>query len=456
MDSVVLSHVDKRCKSSESSEEEARSEARSLGQKLLQELLARDETAEYRFTLWGKKDQYYVKLWRFLDKLQTALPSECQQAESRLRIRLLVPHPEAAGEDHQVREDILLFWLQEYPNLVVDWVQLEVDGEVRKSEAVGDKGRLRSRTPSGAPSSNFSFLSILRFHEAADVDVVFSRDADNDPDVVLELQQTIKAVESGKVAYGVRKLGDDLGGNWVTFRSKRESFGCTAMALFLRRHPVCQYTDDEKYLKERYPDAETFPSNQQITPCCGLYQSPELTPGVMKGMQALQQKATAWALERPGQTCGSAVVFAMVMVAEPREARDEGTTEGTLIERGGFSSFCFFFASDPGLSQKLLARKVESTLISGGVKQMDLSPSLAEGVEKCAHQCNVIKSALKSVFGVEKFEVNRSSCKKLSGGEKQIPHVDALSVEELFVVVHLRPDQVPTFGVPVSCDDVMR
>ena len=58
---------------------------------------------------------------------------------------------------------------------MVDWVRLEVDGELRKSEeATG----LRPRKSGGA-ASNSSFVSVLRFHEAVDADVLFARDADN-------------------------------------------------------------------------------------------------------------------------------------------------------------------------------------------------------------------------------------------------------------------------------------
>ena len=120
-----------------------------------------------------------------LEGLRTALPD--------IGIRLLVPHPEAASEDHQVREDVLRYWLHRHPNLVVDRVRLEVDGELRKSEEATGLRSCKS-------ASNFSFLSILRFHEALDADVVFARDADNDPDLELELTRTIEAVEASSSA----------------------------------------------------------------------------------------------------------------------------------------------------------------------------------------------------------------------------------------------------------------
>ena len=235
-----------------------------------------------------------MKLDRFLEGLRTALPEACHQPGSSIGIRLLVPHPEAASEDHCVREDVLHYWLHRHPNLVVDRVRLEVDGELRKSEeATG----LRSRKS----ASNYPFLSILRFHEALDADVVFARDADNDPDLELELMRTLEAVEAGVAAFGVRNLGGNLGANWVTFRPSHQPFSSTAMATFLREHQDCQYLLDEVYLAERYPsspDVVTFSGSTRITPCLSEHHDPQQPPAIRRDMAALQEKA-ALAVGRP-------------------------------------------------------------------------------------------------------------------------------------------------------------
>ena len=265
------------------------SQANRPGEQLCAALEKREERAEYVFPLWGQKPQYYVKLDRFLEGLRTALPEACHQPGSSIGIRLLVPHPEAASEDHCVREDVLHYWLHRHPNLAVDRVRLEVDGELRKSEeATG----LRSRKS----ASNFSFLSILRFHEALDADVVFARDADNDPDLEQELTRTIEAVEAGVAAFGMRNLGGNLGANWVTFRPSRQPFLSTAMATFLREHQDCQYLLDEVYLAERYPgspDVVTFPGSSRITPCVSAFHDPQQPLKIMREMSALEEKALA-------------------------------------------------------------------------------------------------------------------------------------------------------------------
>ena len=142
--------------------------------------------------------------------------------------------------------------------------------------------------------------------------------------------------------------------------------------------------------------------------------------------------------------------------------RIQRCTLGSFIEGGGFAPIdADFFAPDSYLCKILLDRKVAAESITGGVLQMKLTAPQIRRISVCALQCDVIRCAASSVFGTDRFEVSLSSCRKLSHYPSSavvasIPHVDDTSVEELFCIVHLKPGQTSTMGVPVSLDDLKR
>jgi hypothetical protein len=87
--------------------------------------------------------------------------------------------------------------------------------------------------------------------------------------------------------------------------------------------------------------------------------------------------------------------------------------------------------------------------------QTAVGNTLERRLGECVLRSSGMKLAVEDVFGTPTFELTPGSARVLlaAGGLPGIPHVDDLSAEELFCVVHLRDGQKATMGVPIKAID---
>ena len=110
-----------------------------------------------------------------------------------------------------------------------------------------------------------------------------------------------------------------------------------------------------------------------------------------------------------------------------------------------------FFALDPLLLPALLAKRSTTgrvKLYSGNTTGIPSQGRLADRIQVCARSVGPLRRAVEEAFGTSNFTVPPKTCQKLIAEDDQVPHVDDSCPGELFVIIHLRDAQTPTYGVP--------
>lgn len=137
----------------------------------------------------------------------------------------------------------------------------------------------------------------------------------------------------------------------------------------------------------------------------------------------------------------------------PLQQQPQLPSDHFLADGNGFVQVNNFFAEDPELLHALLRKQSTSTRVkvfSGETISIPAQGRLAERIQKCARSIPALQRACLDAFNTESFQVPPKTCQKLivETEQDQIPHADAECPGELFCVIHLRPGQIPTYGLP--------